>query len=195
MAYKIGVGHYFDDVEQAAFDEALKALKAAMEESPGPGGRQNALAALIEATRPMFSEGELRCALRLAGVPLRPPVEAMGPWLAYQYARYFDKAPRDDTRAAACGDPQWAYRYALDVDAAPRDLTRAAACGHPDWAFLYALDVDKTPRYDTRWAVLPFPHLAYRYARELDKSPRDDTRAAVKGSDYEVSYRKWEERL
>jgi len=36
--------------------------------------------------------------------------------LAYLYARNIDRAPHDDTRAAACRDVEWAYKYARDVD-------------------------------------------------------------------------------
>ena len=107
------------------------------------------------------------------------------PRCASLYARYIDKAPRDDTRAAACQHPKWAYLYANNVDKAPRPDTRAAACRDPQWAYLYALYIDKAPRPDTRAAACGDPYWAHLYehlrARKLCKgngrNPAGSTRS------------------
>jgi hypothetical protein len=94
------------------------------------------------------------------------------PYAAYLYARDVDCGPRDDTRAAACGDPATACAYALCVDEGPRDDTRAAACRAANTAYLYALYVDCGPRDDTWRAARNHPYYAYDYAYDvLKRSP------------------------
>jgi len=109
------------------------------------------------------------------------PTTFDSPLGAYCCARDVDKAPRDDTRAAACASPGYAHLYALNVDRRPRDDTRAAACRDPYWAYHYACYVDRRPRDDTRAAACASPHYAYYYARYVDECPRDDTRQAACG--------------
>ena len=89
------------------------------------------------------------------------------------------EGPHDDTRAMACQDPQLAYFYARYIDKAPRDDTRRAACRDPEQAHRYAYYVDKIPRNDTRAVACQDPEWAYYYAYDVDKGPRDDTRAAA----------------
>ena len=62
--YKIGVGYSFSEQEREAFDRAVLAF---LESASGglTGDRQRRFAELIKAAQPAFSEGELRCAVRM----------------------------------------------------------------------------------------------------------------------------------
>jgi hypothetical protein len=62
---------------------------------------------------------------------LRTFVCSLGSIYAYLYASEIDKSPRDDTREAACKDPEYAYLYASEIDESPRDNTREAAYKDP----------------------------------------------------------------
>ena len=70
----------------------------------------------------------------------------------YEYARWVDKGPRDDTRTAAIAERR-GYEYARWVDRGPRDDTRTAAIA-VGWGYEYARWVDKGPRDDTRAAAV-----------------------------------------
>ena len=113
------------------------------------------------------------------------PTTFDSPLGAYCCARDVDKAPRDDTRAAACASPGYAHLYALNVDRRPRDDTRAAACASPHYAYAYARYVDECPRDDTRQAACGDPLAAYDYARDVDG--RKPVRLGKVGV-YEVTY-------
>ena len=58
------IGYRFSPEEKIAFDQAVEAFHTAVEQG-GCGVSQNAFADLIRAAQPAFSEGELRCAVRL----------------------------------------------------------------------------------------------------------------------------------
>jgi hypothetical protein len=82
----------------------------------------------------------------------------LGPMYAYEYTYLVDRSPHDDTRKAACEDPEYAYRYALYVDKWPREDTRRAACKGPQVAHWYAIYVDRSPSEDTRKAAYRDPY-------------------------------------
>jgi len=75
--YQPGTGYRFDTDEKAAFDQAVAAFHTAVERG-GCGVSQNAFADIIRAAQPAFSEGELRCAIRLF---LSPEAQARLQWL------------------------------------------------------------------------------------------------------------------
>jgi hypothetical protein len=65
--YKVGIGYHFDAAEEVVFKVALDQL-AELPDSPLTGDKQNIVADLLKALKPLFSEGELRMAVRLSGV-------------------------------------------------------------------------------------------------------------------------------
>ena len=85
----------------------------------------------------------------------------MTPIAAYKKA--LRDGPSDDTRTAACADPDWASQYAIHVDKAPRDDTRAAACADPMSANQYARNVDHYPH----------PTLVAKWGSNIGKNPAD----------------------
>ena len=91
----------------------------------------------------------------------------LGPMLAYEYARFVDKSPNEETRKAACGDPRWAYMYAHEVDKCPHEETRKAACGDLWYAYTYAWLVDKYPHEETKEVCYRDPEYKQLYIKEL----------------------------
>jgi len=62
--YQPGIGYQFSQEERAVFDEAVADFAQAVG-SESTGTKQNCLIALLRACQPAFSEGELRCAIRV----------------------------------------------------------------------------------------------------------------------------------
>jgi|TARA_Y100000310_G_C20165696_1_gene571244 hypothetical protein len=65
--YKVGIGYYFNDGEEAVFKVALDQV-AELPDVPLTGDKQNIVVDLLKALKPLFSEGELRMAVRRSGV-------------------------------------------------------------------------------------------------------------------------------
>ena len=96
--------------------EASKAYKYALERGPSDKTREIACkdpyyayeyATKIDNSRPTNETRSSVCAFNYSSRGLDN---------IYKYAKYIDKGPHEDTRKAACGDPEWAYRYAEDID-------------------------------------------------------------------------------
>jgi len=105
--------------------------------------------------------------------------------LAYEYARYVDKRPTEETREAVLSSPCFAYYYARYVDGGSTKEIREAVLSSPKYAYRYAKYVDEGPTEKTKEAVLSSPFYAYKYAKEVDEEQTKETREAVKGSRYE----------
>jgi len=89
------------------------------------------------------------------------------PMYAYWYAYFVDQSPRDDTRTAACKDPEYAYKYAGYIDNFPREDTRKGACRDPIYAYGYAHCVDESPHEETRKAAYRDPYYKQRYIKRF----------------------------
>jgi hypothetical protein len=155
---------------------------------------------VVEECEIVYCEGNGKMRVRKA-TPIRQIVETDEEWgiirtaiyrdpgYTYNYAKYVDRKPTDETRTVACQNAGYAYMYALHIDRKPTDETRTAACKDPVCAYDYARKVDKCPTDETRTAACKNSGCAYDYAREVDKKPTDETRtAACKSSYYAYMY-------
>lgn len=79
----------------------------------------------------------------LGGTQASREVVCRSPHYATWLARLVDRAPGDDTRAAAMRHPDYAAAYAYFVDRGPRDDTRLAAAANSGGATFYAQHVDR----------------------------------------------------
>jgi hypothetical protein len=98
---------------------------------------------------------------------LRTFVCSIGPFYARYYAQYVEAAPNNETREAACKDPESACAYAEYIDCRPGNDTRKAACGDAFEAYWYAIKVDKCPREDTRKVAYQSSKWKERYIEEF----------------------------
>lgn len=104
-------------------------------------------------------------------------IASQQPRYAYLYATLVE-GPHDETRIGASKNPDVAYDYARFIDKASHPVTRQGACYNPYIAFCYARDIEG-PHDDTRRASSKDPDFALSYALVVDKTDHPVTREAT----------------